>query len=58
MGEYFEITFFEGNHDSISTTSEKIKNVLGIADGRNIMKLSKLPLLKKQKRVFSVYRLF
>lgn len=52
MGEYFEITFFEGNHDSISTTSEKIKNVLGIADGRNIMKLSKLPLLKNKNVYF------
>ncbi len=52
MGEYFEITFFEGNHNAISATSEKIKSILGIADGRNIIKLSKLPLLENKNVYF------
>ena len=52
MGEYFEITFFEGNHNAISAASEKIKSILGIADGRNIIKLSKLPLLENKNVYF------
>ena len=52
MGEYFEITFFEGNHDPISATSGKIKSILGVADGRNIIKLSKLPLLENKNVYF------
>ena len=52
MGEYFEITFFEENHDSVSTTAEKIKSILGIEDGRNIVAFSKLPLLENKNVYF------